>query len=391
MTPALSRFINCARWIAALFVVLQHVHALFVNQADIMSVRHAPPVYVWWFFATYTFAHGAVVVFFVLSGFLVGGGVIERTRAGKVYLRDYVIDRISRIYIVLLPTLALVFILDSVGRRIFAGLNIYEHPIYHGVFNPLYLLGTIVNLQGIWLPTFGTDAALWTLGMEFWYYIVCGLVLLPLSSAYAADARWAGGALGVVLFVALAIAPGYFLFGAAIWATGAAIRIAPRPLVRSKWLALLIWIAAVTTLRLVTRGAIIEDHPRMELIDSINALLFANVLLTLRFDQGEGFAWCRAKFHHAMADFSYTLYATHMPMLAWIWALTALLLGPDWRQSLATPLHYAWAAGSVVALIALSYAISRVTEAHTADLRRWLRRVTPGGAPATAAQSVDGN
>jgi peptidoglycan/LPS O-acetylase OafA/YrhL len=379
MTPALSRFINAARWIAAAFVALHHSATVFVNQADIMSAPHAPPVYVWWFLTAYPFAHGAVVVFFVLSGFLVGGAAIERARSGKAYMRNYLIDRTGRIYVVLLPTLALTIVLDMVGRRLFAGLSVYEQPFYQNTFEPLYALATLVNLQGIWFSTFGTNVALWSLGMEYWYYIVCVLLLLPLSSAYAGATRWAGFAAGVAILIALSLPGSYFLFGACIWALGALVRIAPRPLVRSKWLALLLWIAAVVALRLITRGAIIEDHPRKEMVDAVNALLFANILLTLRFDEGAGFSWCAREFHERFADFSFTLYAIHMPILVWLWALSALLLAPDWRFELATPAHYAVAAGSFLFVAAASWALSRQTEARTGEIRTWLRRVVPGG------------
>ena len=378
MNQATSRFIDTARWIAATFVALHHCHGVFVNQADIMSAPHAPPVYVWWFLTAYTFAHGAVVVFFVLSGFLVGGAVIERARAGKAYLRTYLIDRTSRIYVVLLPTLALCAILDLAGRQIFAGLGVYEQSFYVGAFQPIYLLGSLVNMQGIWTPVFGTDMALWSLGMEYWYYIVCALLLLPLCSAYAKGLRWAGFALGVVLFVALAASPSYFAFGACVWAFGALMRIAPRPLMRSKWLALVCWLAVVGAMRIGTRGAILEAHPVKELVDAANALLFGNLLLSLRFDAGEGFSWCRRQIHHRLADFSYTLYAVHMPLLAWLWALAAWCMGPGWRLQLATPAHYAAAVGALVLLMLASFALSRVTEARTGDVRAWLRRVIPG-------------
>jgi peptidoglycan/LPS O-acetylase OafA/YrhL len=383
MSRALSRFIDMVRWIAASFVVLHHVHNVFVNQADIMTASHAAPVYVWWFLTAYPFAHGAVVVFFVLSGFLVGGAAIERARGGKAYLRNYLIDRTSRIYVVLIPTIFLVVVLDFVGMRVFAGLNIYDQPFYADVYRVENLLASFVNLQGIWFTTFGTNMALWSLGMEYWYYIVCAFVLLPLSFAYSAGARWAGLALGVAIFIALAISPSYFFFGAFIWALGALVRIAPRPLMRSRWLALALWVVAVCTIRLATRGAIIETHPLKEAIDSVNALLFANILLTLRFDDGEGFLLCRSRFHARMADFSYTLYAVHMPILVWIWGASALLFGPQWRSQLATPAHYAWAIAAILMLQAISYALSRVTEARTGEVRAWLRRTLPGGEATT--------
>ena len=381
MNPALSRFIDCARWIAALTVLLHHAHGAFVNQGDIMTAPHAAPVYVWWFITAYPFAHGAVVVFFVLSGFLVGGALVERARGGKAYLRNYLIDRTSRIYVVLAPAILLVFLLDTTGRHLFAGLNVYEQPFYDGVFNHIYMLTTLASLQGIWFPTYGTDVALWSLGMEYWYYIVSALLLAPLSGAYARGARWTAFAIGAALLAMLIVPPGYFLFGAFVWALGAAIRIAPRPILRSKWLALLLWVAAVSVIRLVTRGAVIEDHPRKELLDAANALLFANLLLTLRFDAGEGFAWCKARFHRAFADFSYTLYATHMSILVFLWGVSAWLFGPQWRHALATPGHYAWAIACILFSCLSAYLFASVTERRTDDVRRWLRRVAPGGAP----------
>ena len=55
-----------------------HVSATFVSVPDIMTAPHNPLAYVWWFFTPYIFAHEAVIIFFVLSGFLVGGAVLGR-------------------------------------------------------------------------------------------------------------------------------------------------------------------------------------------------------------------------------------------------------------------------------------------------------------------------
>ena len=387
MSQAVSRFIDAVRWIAALIVALHHCNNVFVNQADIMKAEHDAPVYVWWFLTSYTFAHGAVVVFFVLSGFLVGGGAVNRARAGKPYLRNYLIDRSSRIYIVLVPALALSVLLDLVGQRVFAGLGVYEHPVYQAALKLEYIPATLVSLQAIWFPTFGTNAALWSLGMEFWYYVVCGLVVAPLCAAYATSARWTAFAIAVAIFVVLSLPGSYFMFGGAIWALGALARIAPRPLMRSKWLALVIWAAAVTIMRLVTRGAIIEAHPLKEIVDTINAVLFANILLTLRFDTGEGFSWCRARYHAAFSNFAYSLYATHWPILMWLQAAAAIAFGVGWNQRLATPRHYFVALGALALLFALAFVFSRITEARTDRLRTWLRRKIPGAAALAASKA----
>ena len=380
MSNAVSRFIDAMRWLAALMVALHHANNMFINQADLMKAEHWPPVYAWWFITAYTFAHGAVVVFFVLSGFLVGGTTVERARAGKPYIRRYLIDRTSRIYIVLLPALALSFVLDTFGSRLFAGLGAYEHPVYQAAMKAEYLLPSLFGLQGIWFPTYGTNGALWSLGMEYWYYVVCGLVLLPLSAAYSKGQKGVGLALAAGVFIALALSPSYFLFGASLWALGALVRIAPRPLIRSRWLALLIWVAAMVAIRLLTRGAIIEDHPRKELIDAVNALLVANLLLTLRFDESEGFSFCRWKLHAALSGFSYSLYAIHWPVMMWTLGVTLMIFGAGWNLQLATPLHYAVAIAALAFVIFVAWAFSRITEARTDVLRLWIGRLLPGDA-----------
>ncbi|MFV0279173.1 MAG: acyltransferase family protein [Rhodoblastus sp.] len=381
MSPAVSQFIDAARWLAALTVALHHTHNLFINQADIMKAEHWPPVYVWWFVTAYTFAHGAVVVFFVLSGFLVGGATVSRAKSGRPYIRKFLIDRTTRIYIVLLPALALTFVLDNLGQRVFAGLGVYEVPVIQAAMKNEYLLATLAGLQGIWFSTYGSNTALWSLGMEYWYYVICCFVLLPWSAAYGGRARGAGFALAAALFLALAVSPSYFLFGAALWWLGALARIAPRPLMRSRWLALMLWVAAMTAIRLISHGAIIEDHPRKEAIDAVNALLFANILLTLRFD-GDGFSWCRARFHAKLSQFSYSLYSMHWPVLMWLQGAALVVFGAGWTSRNATPLHYGVAISALAAVIAAAWLFARMTEARTDDMRGWFSRMAPGGDPA---------
>ncbi len=49
--------------------------------------------------------HEAVVVFFVLSGFLIGGNLTDSMRRGSFDLVRYLIARFTRVYIVYLPAL----------------------------------------------------------------------------------------------------------------------------------------------------------------------------------------------------------------------------------------------------------------------------------------------
>ena len=97
-----SDFLNYARFIAAFLVVLGHVRAaLYPPFADYPF--HTPFSKAFYFFTG--FGHEAVMVFFVISGFLVGGRVLDAYQRGSFRWGRYILDRGSRIYIVFLPAL----------------------------------------------------------------------------------------------------------------------------------------------------------------------------------------------------------------------------------------------------------------------------------------------
>ena len=381
MSPAASKFIDLARWIATLLVALHHTHNVFVNHADIMSAPHAWPVYIWWFITAFPIGHAGLVMFFVISGFLVGGLLVEKVRAGKPFLRNYFIDRTIRINIVLYPALVLTLLLDNVGAKIFPGPDLLHIVSQGDGSTATTFVANLFNLQGIWFSPFGSNGPLWSLGVEFWYYMIAPLLLLPLSAAYAKGWRIAAFALGLVLFVVMTASGSYFVFGFWLWCLGALVRLAPRPLMRSRWLALALWLAAVCVLRLVVRLPAADAFPQKYIVDFITSLLFANLLLTLQFDK-VGFAWARSDFHKKFADFTYSIYATHLPVAVWMAGVAALIYGVGWRRELATPLHYVWTIGSVGIMVLVGYLLSRVTEEKTGAVRQWARRALPGGPPA---------
>lgn len=90
-----SAFLNAARWIAALAVVSGHARAMvLVNYAETEDKGLINAV---GYFIT-GFGRQAVVVFFVISGFLVRGSVLHDLRAGVFSVKTYVIHRLSRLY-----------------------------------------------------------------------------------------------------------------------------------------------------------------------------------------------------------------------------------------------------------------------------------------------------
>src|SRR3954454_16267048 len=128
-----SSFLVVARWLAAFAVLIAHAGNLFISQSDIMTAPHGPGAYVWWFLTG--FPHQAVIVFFVISGFLVGGNVIAKARRPEPFLAKYLVDRVTRIYLVLIPVILLGWCLDTAGRHFLSGFGVYDSPMFAGNFD----------------------------------------------------------------------------------------------------------------------------------------------------------------------------------------------------------------------------------------------------------------
>ena len=119
----LSVYMHQVRWLAAFFVVIGHLRSLmFVNYA---AVEHKN-VFIRLFYFLTGFGHQAVMVFFVLSGFLIGGKVVLLVRQNRFTTVDYLINRISRIYIVLIFALMLGYTLDTIGLNHFNKTGVYS-------------------------------------------------------------------------------------------------------------------------------------------------------------------------------------------------------------------------------------------------------------------------
>jgi peptidoglycan/LPS O-acetylase OafA/YrhL len=117
------------------------------------------------------FGHDAVIVFFVLSGY-----VISYVSHNKEHsLTIYSISRLSRLYSVALPALIITIIVDLAGSSIDPGLYNGSHyesnmPIIRFIANLLF----INEISFYSIRAFG-NGAYWSLGYEFWYYVLFGL------------------------------------------------------------------------------------------------------------------------------------------------------------------------------------------------------------------------
>ncbi len=131
----------------------------------------------------------AVTVFFVLSGYLVGGLSLRKVQSGVFSIRDFAADRASRIYTAYLPALLLTAALDHLGSRYFGTSGLYDHaqlmirekistPPFSDHISLVDFSCNMVMLKTFNCVPFGSNQPLWTISVEFWVYIFLAALLL---------------------------------------------------------------------------------------------------------------------------------------------------------------------------------------------------------------------
>lgn len=216
--------LDILRGLAALLVCAGHLRAFLM--VDLWQIK-SPTMMDRMFYLTTGLGHQAVMVFFVLSGYLVGGGVLTAYQSGHWSRLHYILRRMSRLWMVLLPALVLTLAFDSLGRHWFPS-------GYDGGFQGLYnsgptlsaptdlrattFLGNALFLQTISVPRLGTNGPLWSLANEFWYYVlfplICGIWFLRAWTVRLLYALLAGTLLWWL--------PAAFVWGGVIWVFGVA-------------------------------------------------------------------------------------------------------------------------------------------------------------------------
>jgi peptidoglycan/LPS O-acetylase OafA/YrhL len=381
MTPTTeafaSRNISFFRWMSAGAVVVMHATALLLAQADIMSAPHNFFEYVWWFVSNKEVGHKAVVGFFVISGYLVGGEVVRGVRSGESYYYAYFLKRFARIYVVLAPALAFTFLIDAVGGALFRRGGFYSDPMFAGHFGFDVFALNLLNLQNILTEPYGTNIPLWSLAVEVWYYITFPLLLMPIATHLSTRARLFWFCLAVLVCGYFSLVSYLFFWGYVMWIAGAVVAMAPRPLMRSYWAALALFVVVIVPVRLLVRGPLVESFPSARTAsDVVCAFAFANLLLTSRFSAPRLFAALPAP-RLDIRNFTYSLYLTHLPIIVFLRAGLETF-APGWALQNATMGNWLVTLGVIAGAGAFAYAFSGLTEAKTALFRQYVQRKLDG-------------
>ena len=177
--------LDAIRYLLAAIVVLGHGFGFFLGYFD-------------GFFPT-VFPHPqsiAVVCFFYLSGFLIARSQILRSAKNDATLKMYLFDRVTRVYITLLPSLVFVAMVDLTFKYLFL-VNYADLPflgLKAGQEIETGLFTFICNLFLVPSPPFGTMRPLWSLMYEWWIYLLFGGLYFLKNNRFSATLLILAGA-----------------------------------------------------------------------------------------------------------------------------------------------------------------------------------------------------
>lgn len=165
MAEGFSIYLDIVRFTAAFLVFLDHACGQRISGGL--------------FYQFAGFGPEAVVIFFVLSGYVIAYVTTSKETTATVYT----IARASRMYSVVVPALILTFFFDYIGRS--TKIDLYSSA-YHYPTDGMgwQFISAVLFIHQIWnvdsVP--GSNWSFWTLGYEVWYYVIFGLFMFTSQS-----------------------------------------------------------------------------------------------------------------------------------------------------------------------------------------------------------------
>lgn len=187
MNRAFSLYLDLVRFVAACLVYMYHSNQRWLV-ADVLPASN--------------YGHSSVVVFFVLSGYVIAYVTATKEKDWA----SYSASRLSRVYSVAVPAVVLTLALDAMGRTI--NVDHYDYP--WGQF-PVRIGAALAMLNEVWFVSITTfsNVPYWSICYESWYYVAFGVYCF-------APKRWAWG---ILLATALLLGPKIVLL-APLWMLG---------------------------------------------------------------------------------------------------------------------------------------------------------------------------
>jgi peptidoglycan/LPS O-acetylase OafA/YrhL len=362
-----SVLLDAIRGVAAVLVLLSHWRlAFFIDFTQVQSDRALLyPLYI-----LCGAGRQAVVLFFVLSGYFISGSVLRSFQRNDWSWAQYSAHRLVRLWIVLLPALILGACWDHLG------IYLQQAPgLYSGVTNPdmtpdvrhavtlRAFAGNAAFTQTILVPPFGSNGPLWSLANEFWYYALFPLgVCIVLRFAKAPVQT-------VICSTALCIIVGcltnYILLAFPVWLLGALLHAVPRR-PTAPWQRVIAAAAYAFVFFLISTLDFKGNVERTIWGDWVLGVATFGLIWVLLGAVQEAGQTVVNRLSRSAAQFSYTLYVTHMPILIFVVGLMAN--DTRWIPGAKTGVL---ALGVLALIVAYSWFIATVTEFRTLLVRTW--------------------
>tara|TARA_R110000772_G_scaffold174008_2_gene285904 strand:- start:328 stop:1401 length:1074 start_codon:yes stop_codon:yes gene_type:complete len=173
-----SEILEFVKIMLMLQVLIGHLIAINYHVLPELTFESSS-IYFYKFF--FRFGPESAFIFVFLSGFLVGGSLLN-TYISKVKFSysNFIINKLWRLFPTILVAVLITFILDYSAKHIFD--FSYNFPLLGidnvgGNLGIDYILGTLLSLQPVFISPLGTNGPLWTLGYIVNFYVF-GLLAL---------------------------------------------------------------------------------------------------------------------------------------------------------------------------------------------------------------------
>ena len=296
------------RGLSAVVVLFSHAFQAFVAPQDVTLYS-----------IVRLLGQSAVMMFFVLSGFLIGHSIQKNIQQNQLFsIKTYTMQRCKRILPPFLFALFWMLLLYALAPYFFATQSHSFEIIPALMLRTAYdfslheLVGSVFFVNEFLTPTLSANAPLWSLSYEVWFYVLAGLMAVW---------RYAFARVGfVITLLILSVLNLQFLVYFGVWLLAFAFSFDQvRSYLDAKSLKIIQWIFGIFALCIAMYDAyqffVIDQVKTYQanLFTMFNAcigLVFAIFLLQL-YQKQRTFQpiWAGS------ARFSYTLYVTHFPIL----------------------------------------------------------------------------
>lgn len=341
--------LDSIRALSALVVLVGHT-----NQTLLLPTLKSGSVLVGFF------TQLAVMVFFVLSGFLIGKSVCNNaTNNDGFLLSQYVRDRAIRLYPPLVAAILIMAALYFLAPCVFPSgthklLSFPETRFVRPEFTLAAkdAIGALFFVNGFQTITPLVNGPLWSLPFEAWYYVLAAAIFVWPKRRLTAVSL-------VLATMAVTYKEGLFIMLAPIWFAGFGLAMlhhkAPEMknrLFRPMFLALSLGTAASVALVVFAdplgNGIWLDRMNHFRLISGLWFACYLSLIL--------GGEMTFTKLFHSHASYSYTLYVIHFPIMLFVLGATQpFIYGSITKSALVC-------IATIAAIIPISMAVARIFE-----------------------------